>query len=83
MNFSLDKIIFSVFQVSRDRERCLTAFVQHFTSCDMLLERLFFCKSESITAARVRDHSTATICCMQKYNWLCCNVVKYSETDSV
>jgi len=31
MNFSFDKIIFSIFQVSRDCERCLTAFVRHFT----------------------------------------------------
>ena len=22
----------------------------------------------------MRDHSTAIICSMQKYNWLCCNV---------
>jgi len=58
MNFSFDKIIFSIFQVSRDRERCLTAFVRHFTLCGMLLERLFSCKSESITAPHVRHHST-------------------------
>jgi len=82
MNFSFDKIILSIFQVCRDRERCLTAFIRHFTLCGMLLERLFSCKSESITAAHVRDHSTAMICSLQKCNWLCCNVVTYSETDS-
>jgi len=85
MNFSFDKITFSIFQVSRDRERCLTAFVRHFTLCGMLLERLFSCKSKSITAAHVRGHSrpTAVILSVQKCNWLCCNVVTYSETDSV
>jgi len=74
MNFSFDKIIFSIFQVSRDRERCLAASVRHFTLCGMLLERLFSCNSEGITAAHVRDHSTARICSVQKCNWLCCNV---------
>jgi len=34
--FSLDKIIFSILQVSRDRERLLTASVRHFTLCGML-----------------------------------------------
>jgi len=40
----------------------------------ILLESLFSCKSESITAAHVRDHSTAIICSMLKCNWLRCNV---------
>jgi len=40
----------------------------------MLLERLFSCHSESITAAHVTDHSTAIICSMQKCDWLCCNI---------
>jgi len=74
INFCFDKIIFSIFQVSSDRERCLTAFVRHFTLCDVLLERLFSSNSESITAAHVRDHSKAIICFVQKCNWLCCNV---------
>ena len=74
MNFSFDKIIFSIFQVSRDRERWLTASVRHFTLCGTLLETLFSCDCESITAAHVRDHSTAMICSVQKCNWLCCNV---------
>jgi len=73
INFSFDKIIFSIFQVSRDRERCLTSSVGHFTLCGMLLEKLFSCNSES-TAAHVRDHSAAMICSVQKCNWLCCNV---------
>jgi len=34
----------------------------------MLLKRLFSCKSESITAAHVRDHSTVMICSVQKCN---------------
>jgi len=34
----------------------------------------FSCNSESITAAHVRDHSTAMICSVQKCNRLCCNV---------
>jgi len=42
------------------------------------LERLFSCNSESITAAHVRDHSTAVstamTCSVQKCNWLCCDV---------
>jgi len=40
----------------------------------MPLETLFSCNSESITAAHVRDHSTAMICSVQNCNWLCCNV---------
>jgi len=32
-NFSFDKIIFSIFQVPRYRERCLTASVRDFTLC--------------------------------------------------
>ena len=74
MNFSFDKIIFSIFQVSRDRERWLTASVRHFPLCGVLLENLFSCKSESITAAHVREHSKAMICSMQKCYLLCCNV---------
>ena len=66
--------MFTIFQVSSDRERWLTAFVRHFTLCGILLEKLFSCNSESITAARVRDHSTAIICFAQKCKWLCCNV---------
>jgi len=55
INFSFDKTIFSLFQVSRDRERYLTASVRHFTLCGigLLLERLFSCDSESITSAHV------------------------------
>jgi len=63
----------SIFQVSSDRERWLTAFVRHFTLCGILFERLFSCNSESITAAHVRDHSTAIICFVQKFNGLCFN----------
>jgi len=74
MNFSFDKIIFSIFQVSRKRERCLTASVRHFPLCGMLLERLFSCISASITAEHVRDHSTAMICSVQKCNWFRGNV---------
>jgi len=54
-------MIFSVFQVSRDRERWFIASVRHFTLYSMLLERLFSWNSDSFTAAHVRDHSTAWI----------------------
>jgi len=64
----------SIFQVSRDRERYLTASVRHFTLCGILLKRLFSCNSGSITAVHVRDHSTAMICSVRKCNWICCNV---------
>ena len=75
INFSFNKIIFSILQVSRDPERWLTAFVQHFTLCGILLEKLFSCNSESITAAaRVRGHSTTIICFAQKCKLLFCNV---------
>jgi len=65
---------FSIFQASWDRERWLTASVRHFIQCGILLERLFSCKSESITAAHVRGHSTAMICSVQKCNSLFCDV---------
>jgi len=48
--------------------------VRRFSRCGILLERLFTCNNESITAAHVRDHSTAMICSVQKCNWLSCNV---------
>jgi len=73
VNFSFDKIIFSIFQVSSDRERWLNAFVRHFTLCGILLARLFSCNSVSITAAHVRDHITSIICFVQKFNELCFN----------
>jgi len=41
---------------------------------DILPFVVFYCISESITAAHVRDHSTAMICSVQKYNWLCWSV---------
>ena len=63
-----------MFQVSSDLERRLTASVRHFTLCGILLERLFPCNSGSITAAHVRDYSTAMICLVEKCNWLSCNV---------
>jgi len=49
--------------------------VRHFTLCGILLERLFSCNTESITATHVRDRSTAIICFVQKFNGLCFNVV--------
>ena len=48
VNFSFDKITFSNFQISRDRERYLTGSVRDFTLCGILLERLFSCNSEII-----------------------------------
>jgi len=54
-------MMFSVFQVSRDRERWFTASVRHFTLCSILLERLFSSNIDSFTAAHVKDHSIAWI----------------------
>jgi len=54
-------MIFSIFQVSRDRERCFTASVRHFTLCSILLEGLFFWNTHSSTAGDVNDHSIAWI----------------------
>jgi len=48
--------------------------VRRFSQCGILLERLFTCNNESITAAHVRNHSTAMICSVQKCYWLCCSV---------
>jgi len=48
-------------------------FCPTFPLCGILSEKLFSCNSESITAAHVRDHSTAMICSVQKCTWLCCN----------
>jgi len=77
-------MIFSIFQVSRDRDRWLTASVRHFTLCDMLLERLFSRNSESFIAAHVRDHSRTTICFVQNVTGFAVTlVVTYTETDSV
>jgi len=42
--------------------------------CGVLLEMLFSCSGESITAAHVWDHNAAIICSVQKCNWFCCNV---------
>jgi len=77
-------MIFTIFQVSRDRERWLTASVRHFTLCSILLERYFL----------------ATVIVLQLHMWETTvqhgfrsrrNVtgfavklaVTYSETDSV
>jgi len=54
-------MIFTIFQVSRDRERWLTASVRHSTQCGVLLLRLFSWNSESFAAAHARDYSTAWI----------------------
>jgi len=40
----------------------------------MLLQKLFSCNGKSITAARVRDHSTTIVCFAQKFYGLCFNV---------
>jgi len=49
-------------------------FLRHFALCGILIEKLFSCNSESITAAHARDHSTSIVCSVEKCNWLCCNV---------
>ena len=78
INFSFNKMIFTIFQVSRDHKRWLTASVRHSTQCchcGVLLERLFSWNSESFTGAHVRDCSTAWIW----FTWRCnlfffCNI---------
>ena len=67
-------MIFSIFQVSRDGERWLPASVRLSTLCGVLLERSLSWNNESFTAVRVRDHSAAMICFVQKCNWSCCNL---------
>jgi len=76
-------MIFSIFQVSGDRERWSTAFVRHFTLCGIQLERLFSCNSKSIIAAHVRDHSTTIVSCTNLTGFALMLVVTYSETESV
>ena len=78
-------MIFSILQVSRDRKRLLTASVRHLSSV-VYCKKVAFLKQWSLTAAHVRDHSTAVICFVQKRWLICFNVtvvVTYSETDSV
>jgi len=41
VNFSFDKTIFGIVQISREREKQLTASVLYFTLCVVVLERLF------------------------------------------
>jgi len=52
INFSFDKMIFSNFQVSRDRERWLTP-VRHSTLCGVLLEKSLSWTNENFTAVHV------------------------------
>jgi len=82
---SFDKIIFSDFQVSSDRERWLTASVRDFTLCGILLKSLFSCNSESITTGHMRDHSTGAlfVSCRQLTGFAVTLVDTYSETDSI
>jgi len=79
-------MIFSIFQVSRDRKRLLTASVRHLSSVVYCKKDRTVWKQWSLTAAHVRDHSTAVICFVQN-RWLTGFIVRlvvtYSETDSV
>jgi len=62
----------------------LTASVRHFTLCGFSdfcsnrwlypVRKVIVLNNKSLTAARVKDHSTAMICFIQKCNCLCCNV---------
>ena len=55
--------------------RLLTVSVRDFALCGVLQETSLSRNDESLTAARVRDHSIiAMICFAQKCNWLCRNV---------
>jgi len=78
-------MIFSILRVSRDRKRLLTASVPHLSSV-VYCKKVAVLKQWSLTAAHVRDHSTAVVCFVQKRWLICFNVtlvVTYSETDSV
>jgi len=73
-------MIFSIFQVSRDCKRLLTASVRHLSS-------VVYCKKgHCLETVVLRDHSTAVICSVRK-RWLTgftvMLVVMCSETDSV
>jgi len=61
-------MIFSILQVSRDRKRLSTASVQHLPVW-FTVRKVTVLKQWSVTAANVRDHSTAVICFVQK-RWL-------------
>jgi len=83
-NFSFNKIIFSIFQVSRDHERCLTASVQDFTLCGILLG--YFLGTVRVSQLHMWETT------VQPWFVPCRNVtgfavtllvVTYSETDSV
>jgi len=76
-------MIFSIFQVSGDREGWSTASVRHSAQCDVLFERLFSWQSDSFTAAHVRDYSTALISRRNVTGFAVTLVVTYSEADSV
>ena len=67
-------VIFEIFQFSSVCETWLNAFLRHFSLCGTLSERLFSCNSENITADHVRDHSTAIICFVPKFNGPCFDV---------
>jgi len=54
-------MIFSILQVSRDRKRLFTASVRHLSGV-VYCKKVAFLKQWSLTAAHVRDHSTAVIC---------------------
>ena len=70
ITFSFTNMIFSILQDSRHRERLLTTSVRYFTPHGILWERSLSWINVSLTAARVRDHSsTAMICFVQKYNY--------------
>jgi len=56
-------MIFSILQISRDRKRLLTASVRH-------LSGVVYCKKgHCLETVKLRDHSAAMICFLQK-RWL-------------
>jgi len=71
--------------MSRDRKRLLIASHRHLSSV-VCLRKVTVLKQWSLTAAQVRDHTTAVICFVQKHwltDFIVTLVVTYSETDSV
>ena len=78
-------MIFSILQVFRDSKSLLTASVPHSSSV-VYCKKVAVLKQWSLTAAHVREHSTAMICFVQKRWLICFNVtlvVTYSDTDSL
>jgi len=78
-------MFFNILEVSRDCKRLLTMPLSDIYPIRFTVRKVTALKQWILTAAHVRDHSTAVICFVQKC-WLTdftvTLVVTYSETDS-